>query len=191
MSNIAYSQKIYKTFDNFIEEEQWLQQMLEEGWILISFNNDDPDEENYEYIFEPIPDEKQKDGTYQIDYRSFSSQEDFEEYNSLFEETGWTVIGFDRREAKRIFYTALPHAKRTIFSDTESYIEREKRKMSKSLQHIMVSTTLSIILFILYANYRSPMVGGLCFLMFGSAVPSMASYYKHRKAYQLLVAKQN
>jgi Protein of unknown function (DUF2812) len=191
MSNVHYIQKIYKNFDNFIQEEQWLQSILQDGWMLISFNNDDPDEENYEYIFEPIPNEAQKLGTYRIDYHSFYNDDEFYEYNTLFEDAGWTAIGHSRQEAKRIFYTTLPHAKQNIFSDAESYIEREKRKMSKSLQNMIIGTTLSIIFFILYANYQITMIGGLWLLIFVSTIPSMASYYQHRKAYKSLIGQQS
>jgi hypothetical protein len=191
MSNTTYTQKIYKTFDNFTEEEQWLQSMLQDGWILINFNNDNPDEENYEYIFEPIPDNTHRNGTYRIDFRSFSNEDEFYEYNTLFEEAGWTAIGHSKQEPKRIFYTHLPHANQNIFSDQESYIEREKRQMSKSLQNMIIGTSLSVILFIIHAIYRSPMLGGLWILILGSTIPSMVSYYKHRKIYKSLVIQQS
>ncbi|GGE71907.1 DUF2812 domain-containing protein [Priestia taiwanensis] len=179
-----------KKFDNFTKEEQWLQQLLQDGWILTNYDSDDT-EENCDYVFEPIKHEEQKEGTYKIDYRSFSNEDDFEEYISLFEETKWTVIKKKLNEPRRIFYTEIQNKNSDIFSDSESYIEREKERMSNSLQNIIIGTSMFIILFILYLNYRITSFGGVSFITLFSTIPSMISYYKHRKAYKSLVAQQN
>lgn len=44
------TKKVTKRFTNFSKEEEWLQSMLNEGWILKSYDSEDVNE--YQYIFE-------------------------------------------------------------------------------------------------------------------------------------------
>ena len=44
--------KVTKQFSDFSQEEQWLQSMLNEGWILKSYDSEDMDD--CQYVFERI-----------------------------------------------------------------------------------------------------------------------------------------
>jgi Protein of unknown function (DUF2812) len=183
--------KIYKKFNNFTKEEQWLQNMLQDGWILKSYDSEDIDEE-CKYIFEAVRNDEQKNGTYKIDYRSFSNAEDFEDYNNLFEDAGWTILAKNKSYKKHIFYTNTLSANHTIFSDTASYIGREKRKMNEAIQHIVIAISLLSIAIVLYTIYdKTSIIGGASVVFSLYGIPSIVAYYKHRKAYKSLIAQQN
>lgn len=46
------TKKVHKKFADFVDEEQWLQHMLFEGWILTKYSNED--EFGCYYIFKPV-----------------------------------------------------------------------------------------------------------------------------------------
>ncbi|GGE71919.1 DUF2812 domain-containing protein [Priestia taiwanensis] len=179
--------KINKKFNSFTEEEQWLQHMLNEGWVLKGYH---PEKlQPCTYYFDSIQYEEQKNRTYKIDYRVFRKEDDFLEYKSIFEDTGWTLLSIDKLYAKHIFYTNQPDANCTIFSDVESYKGREKRKMASARNMVLVSASFFIVsLFtdILY-DWDLYTASILNVLLFG--FPSAIIYYKHRKIYRSLMTK--
>ncbi|WP_223068697.1 DUF2812 domain-containing protein [Paenibacillus caui] len=129
----------------------------------------------------------QKNRIYKIDYRTFNKNDDFQEYRSIFEDAGWTLLAQSKGYSKHIFYTDLQTANRNIFSDTESYKEREKQRMSAYFSYILISVVLFIISMILYNIYdRISILGAGCITLF-SSVKFIMSYYKHRKVYKSLL----
>jgi predicted molibdopterin-dependent oxidoreductase YjgC len=50
--------KISKKFSSFTEEEKWLQTMLQEGWVLSRYSNED--EDGCQYVFRPVEKEEEK-----------------------------------------------------------------------------------------------------------------------------------
>ncbi|MGE6260132.1 DUF2812 domain-containing protein [Heyndrickxia sporothermodurans] len=176
--------KISKKFTNFTEEEHWLQCMLNDGWVLKSYDSEDI--EDCQYIFEPVNDPKQMNRIYKIDYRLFNKKDNFQEYNSIFEDAGWTALAKSKWYSKHIFYTEHQNADQNIFSDIESYKEREKRKMSTNLIYIIMSVVLFIITIVLYNLFnKSAFMGAGIFLLI-SGLKCLVDYYKHRKVYKHL-----
>lgn len=177
--------KIIKKFNNFTEEEQWLQSMLNDGWMLKSYDSEDIDD--CLYVFEPVQDAEQKNLIYKIDFRSFNKKDDFQEYKSIFEDAGWTVLAKSKSYSKQIFYTDNQNANRNIFSDTESYKEREKQKMHSIFTSIIISVIFFMISIILYIIYdRAAFMGG-GLVTFLSSAKFMGDYFKHRKVYKSIV----
>jgi Protein of unknown function (DUF2812) len=182
--------KVSKKFNDFAKEEQWLQNMLDDGWILKSYDSEDMDD--CQYIFEPIQHNRQKNGTYKIDYRIFYKKDTFQEYNSIFEDAGWAPLAKNKEYFKHIFYTDAPHANRSIFSDTESYKEREKRKMVVAIFQLAGSIVVVIICFFLRNIYGEAAFMGAAFAALSlGGIPAIVAYYKHRKAYKSLIAPHN
>lgn len=171
--------RVNKKFSNFTDEEQWIQSMLQDGWILKSYDLED--EDGNIYVFEPIQNNEQKNLIYKIDYREFNKKEDFLEYKSIFENSGWTVLSRNKGYSKHIFYTKLQNPNRDIFSDTESYRGREKRKMHSSLISAITSFVGFIILIILYGIFEKTAFGGVGLLFLISSLKFMVDYFRHRK----------
>ena len=180
--------KVIKKFSDFSQEEQWLQRMLNEGWILKSYDSEDVDD--CQYVFKRVQSENQKNIIYKIDFREFNQKGEFEEYKDIFEDAGWTLLSKDSWYSKHILYTTSTNPQIDIFSDQESYRERERRKMSTSLIYIILSIIMFVVLIVLYIFYkRSAFLGvGLMTLFF--TIKCMVGYYRHRKVYKSLSTRE-
>ncbi|WHT49642.1 DUF2812 domain-containing protein [Sporosarcina thermotolerans] len=104
--------KVTKRFSNFSKEELWLQSMLNEGWILKSYDSEDMDD--CQYVFERIQYEEHKNITYKIDYRELKKGE-YEEYKGIFTDAGWTLLSKNSWYSKHIFYTTSSNPQSDIF----------------------------------------------------------------------------
>lgn len=144
--------KVTKRFSNFAKEERWLEEMLKEGWMLKSYTEIEVD--NYEYTFKRVDEDEIPDYIFKIDFRYFKKKEDFEEYKEIFEQTGWTLLSKSKNYSKHIFYTHSSNPQQDIFSDKESYKEREKQKMSHSFIFGIVSILFTVVLIILYFMFE-------------------------------------
>jgi Protein of unknown function (DUF2812) len=167
----SIAKTIKKKFDSFTEEKHWLQSMLDEGLVLKGYEPETMGP--CQYYFDPIQYEDQKNRTYKIDYRLFRKDNDFHEYKGIFEDTRWTMLSTDKIYAKHIFHTNGPHANCAIFSDLESYKEREKRKMASARNLVIAS--LSFLLFSILVNVifdMDLMVAGPMGILLGIGLPS-------------------
>ncbi|MDX8045302.1 DUF2812 domain-containing protein [Gracilibacillus sp. S3-1-1] len=181
------TKKVAKRFFNFFEEEQWLQSMLDTGWVLKSYEDVDVDVGNCKYVFEPITDEQQKHIIYKIDYRDFSRKKEFQEYKELFEHAGWTSFSKSMWYSKHIFYTTSTKPQIDIFSDQESYKEREKRKMSSSLLGAIIGMLISIVCVVLYFVYEKPAFFAAAVVPFVSSVKCTMEFVRHKAVYRSVI----
>lgn len=110
--------KISKKFKSFEEEEKWLMELAQDGWRLVSYDDNDVDTNTYKFVEDPSASEFH----YQIDYRSFNKKSDYEEYKELFAESGWTILSKSRFYSKHIFISTTMSK---IFSDNVSRVERD------------------------------------------------------------------
>lgn len=108
--------KKFKPFFNLEKEEKWLNKMLQQGWAL--------SRKPFSYEFVKMND---KNGIIKIDYRTFKSKKDWEDYILLFQDSGWKHIVGDRSSGKQYFIQADKNASADIFSDQLSRAERYKR----------------------------------------------------------------
>lgn len=108
----------FKCFAQPEKEEAWLAQMALRGWFLTGVSP------FYFYTFEQGAPEKR---AYKIDYRSFRSRDDREDYLALFKDSGWQPAL--PREANGAFYftSSQDPARLDIFSDEVSRAERNLR----------------------------------------------------------------
>ncbi|GIP65104.1 hypothetical protein J32TS6_36590 [Virgibacillus pantothenticus] len=182
----SFLKKVSKKFSAFTEEEQWLQTMVQNGWILKKYS--DEGEGGCSYIFEPI---QKKDVIYKIDFREFNRKKDYQEYKDLFEDAGWKLLSKNQSYSKHIFYTSSTNKQSDIFSDAPSYIEREKRKMSASLRDAIIYLVISCICLALRIIFERTSFYGPSGLFLIISIKYVMDYLKHRKTYKSLIGKGN
>lgn len=112
----------FKFFINLNKEEKWLNNMANQGWQLY--------EKSIGYTFNKIaPDNT----VIKIDYRTFKSKDDFENYISLFSDFGWEHISGTKSSGKQYFKRIDEKAGDDIFSDDSSKAARYKKLCNTSL----------------------------------------------------------
>ena len=97
--------KKFKFFFNLDKEEKWLNEKSNEGWELY--------DKKMEYKFRKtayFP-------TIKIDYRTFKSKNDFQDYKTLFKDSGWEHIIGSKTSGKQYFKKTERNASTDIFSD--------------------------------------------------------------------------
>lgn len=114
-----YNLKVYKQFIDFNKEELWLKEMARQGYRLTHAGL------GY-YNFDRMPD-CSYDLIFKIDYRCFSNNEDFRDYCTMFEDSGWLHIAGGKRSGAQYFVKNRPDAGDDIFSDRLSRAGRYKR----------------------------------------------------------------
>lgn len=114
-----------KRFHSFEQEEKWLNELADLGWRLVEFGDG---EMNLAYTFEL--DSAVKGMHYKIDYRMMKNKSEFEDYVTLFEETGWQQVPCKWNNHKYIF---ISNVARDIYSDNASLIERERQRRKMDL----------------------------------------------------------
>lgn len=119
--------KKFKLFSSYTEEENWLNQQSESGWRLVK--------KGIFYTFNKGADQPL---VYAIDYRTFKNKGDYQDYLSLFQDSGWTHMGGSRWSGEH-YFSALPNQEKdiSIFSDRESSINRYKKKIINCLYGIL------------------------------------------------------
>jgi hypothetical protein len=106
----------YRLFFNFDKEEQWLTEMGRQGWELTRVD--------FAYHFRPV---EPHDAPIRIDFRTFTSQDDYVNYLTLFEDSGWKHIAGGRSLGAQYFKRISPDSSEDIFSDGLSRAERYRR----------------------------------------------------------------
>ena len=76
------------------------------------------------YKFHPAPPQAV---TIRIDYRQFHSKQNFVEYRTLFEDSGWKHLAGTKYSGAQYFQKVNPHGTDDIFSDASSRAGRYKR----------------------------------------------------------------
>jgi hypothetical protein len=119
-----------KLFYNLKKEEKWLNDMLEEGYIL--------SKKSISYKFEKC----MTKGMIRVDFRSFSKQKDFVDYQLMFEDSGWQHIVGSKSSGTQYFYNT-DESDTEIFSDELSQLGMLKRR---ARYWVIFSIVMSILL---------------------------------------------
>jgi len=98
------------------KEEKWLNEMASQGWQL--------ERKHTKYKFCEI---SSTNTIIKIDYRQFKSKYDFQNYITLFNDSGWGHIAGTKTSGKQYFKKIEEKAGDDIFSDSSSKAERYKR----------------------------------------------------------------
>lgn len=127
--------KKFRVFINFDKEEQWLSQMAAQGYELTKVS--------FGYTFRKAAPASEQ---IRIDYRNFKNQQDFVDYITLFEDSGWKHIAGTKNSGVQYFKQIGSHSSSEIFSDHLSKAGRYKQASNMWL-------TLAVVFFpILIAN---------------------------------------
>lgn len=107
----------FKIFLDFEKEEKWLEQMAYEGYHLqkSSFNS---------YQFRKG---KPEATTIKIDFRRFSKKENFIDYCTMFEDSGWKHLAGTKNSGMQYFKKIDDTVGDEIFSDNNSKAARYKK----------------------------------------------------------------
>jgi hypothetical protein len=108
--------KKFKFFIDFDKEEKWLEEMAQQGYQLESHS--------IGYKFRQAQPE---DAVIRIDYRKFKKQEDFIDYCTLFEDSGWKHIAGTKNSGTQYFKKLDKDSEEDIFSDKQSKAAKFKR----------------------------------------------------------------
>lgn len=108
-------------FTNVNKEENWINGYISRGYRLIDINP-----LTKRYRFEKTTDNDVKH-TIKIDFRIFKKQEEFEDYITMFEDSGWKHIAGNKSNGTQYFERERADASEDIFSDHLSKAERSKR----------------------------------------------------------------
>lgn len=108
--------KKFKIFLRFDKEEKWLEEMAGQGWLFSG--------KFLLYHFQKVEPEVK---TIRIDYRGMKSREDFLDYCTLFEDSGWQHIAGTLNSGTQYFLKVNEDSTEDIFSDGLSKAGRYKR----------------------------------------------------------------
>ncbi|ASA20792.1 DUF2812 domain-containing protein [Paenibacillus donghaensis] len=107
----------FKFFTNFDKEESWLTDMARQGYRFTK-------KTAFGYEFKP---ERSENSTIKMDYRIFKKREDFDDYCSLFADSGWEHITGTKSSGYQYFKKKGTQGSEEIFSDVDSRAGRYKR----------------------------------------------------------------
>ncbi|WP_428910004.1 DUF2812 domain-containing protein [Niallia sp. Krafla_26] len=105
----------FKYFIDFEKEEKWLSDMAKQGYQLVNTS--------FGYKFRAVEPEETM---IKVDYRKFKKQEDFIDYLTLFEDSGWKHVAGTKSSGTQ-YFKKMNKSHDDIFSDTISKAGRYKR----------------------------------------------------------------
>jgi Protein of unknown function (DUF2812) len=114
--------KKVKLFFNIVEEEKWLNEQLQMGYLCSNISGLGV------YTFKNV----KEDYAIRLDYQNYMPVEKFEEYKTIYEDFGWKHIKGSRFGSIQ-YWQKHANGDEDIFSDRESNIYYYKRLMNYSL----------------------------------------------------------
>lgn len=136
----------FRFYINFEKEEKWLNEMAKQGWEL--------SRRFLKYEFRQIA---PNDTIIKIDYRNFKTNKDFQDYITLFRDSGWEHIAGTKASGNQYFKKADENGDTDIFSDVSSKSSRYKR-----LSNMWILTAISYIpIFIVFVKTKTIDVAAL------------------------------
>ncbi len=111
----------FNCFMSFEKEELWLNEMAEKGYIFKGVNCLSC------YEFAKIDNAEKQHITVKIDFRMFKNYKDFEDYRTLFEDSGWKHVCGSQSSGYQYFIKEGAESDDDIFSDRHSKAIRYKR----------------------------------------------------------------
>ncbi|TFJ45400.1 hypothetical protein CKN80_06980 [Carnobacterium divergens] len=115
--------KKFRLFLSMNKEEEWINFVQEEGYKLVSINSLAPI-----YTFKKLKNKETFTPYVRLDFREKSmSKTNYEEYKTLFSDSGWKLIKGSRYGGTQYFQQEHPDVTRGIFSDKDSQENVKKR----------------------------------------------------------------
>lgn len=126
-----------KVFIDFEKEEKWLQEMARQGFhlkkVLLGYHFHKGEPETT---------------TIKIDFRKFAHSEDFIDYCTMFEDSGWRHIAGTKNSGIQYFKKTNDAVEDDIFSDQHSKAARYKRYANMCFQLAMSYLPLIIVFYL-------------------------------------------
>jgi len=136
--------KKYRFYLDLENEEKWLAEMARQGWGLSR-------KTVFGYEFKQI---RPQDVVIRIDYRSFNTPADFEDYRMLFKDSGWEHIAGTKSSGTQYFKKTDKEGEPRIFSDTASKAARYGRLSSLWLS--LALAYLPLLVSLIYSGTVDP-----------------------------------
>lgn len=127
----------FKFFLDFEKEEKWLEQMANEGYHLqntfmgYQFQRGNPEAT-----------------TIKIDFRRFGKKEDFIDYYTMFEDSGWKHLAGSKNSGMQYFKKIEDTVGDEIFSDNNSKAARYKRYANMCFELAMSFLPLLVVFYL-------------------------------------------
>lgn len=127
----------FRFYIDFDKEEKWLEQMASEGYHL----------QNTFFGYQFRQGEPEA-STIKIDFRKFKTREDFVDYCTMFEDSGWKHLVGTKNSGIQYFKRIDESAGADIFSDTHSKASRYKRYADMSFELAISFVPLFVIFYL-------------------------------------------
>lgn len=119
----------YKVLINPIKQENWINDIQKDGYRLKNIIFD------FLYVFE----ESENIFTTRVDYKNYMSKTQFEEYQNIYEELGWTYIKGNRWGMSPQYWSKIGNDNDILYSDRESKIFFYKKYAGFTLLLALIS----------------------------------------------------
>ena len=136
--------KKYRFYLDLENEEEWLAEMAKQGLGMSR-------KTVFGYEFKQI---RPQDVVIRIDYRSFNTPADFEDYRMLFKDSGWEHIAGTKSSGTQYFKKTDKEGEPRIFSDTASKAARYGRLSSLWLS--LALAYLPLLVSLIYSGTVDP-----------------------------------
>ena len=127
----------FRFFINFEKEEQWLERMAHDGYHLKST-----------FMGYQFQRGKPEATTVKIDFRKFRKKEDFIDYCTMFEDSGWKHLTGTKSSGVQYFQKLDDDTGYEIFSDNDSKAARYKRYANMCFEFAVSFLPLFIIFYL-------------------------------------------
>lgn len=107
--------KQFKLFIDFTKEEQYLNEQAKKGYKFFKYSC-----LGFYHFVNAAP----ADTNYRIDYHTFKNQYDFNNYITMFEDSGWRHVYGTKSSGGQYFLPIIEDAPSDIFSDVTSKAQR-------------------------------------------------------------------
>ena len=136
--------KKFKVFVDINEEEKYLNEMANKGYFFKKYSSFG----RYHFI-----ERNPEDVHYRVDYRVFKKKDDFDDYISLFEDSGWNHVYGTCQSGSQYFLPKSQDSTEDIFSDVESKAGRYLRFMKATILGL-ISFVVSLIIIFSSMNFN-------------------------------------
>ena len=158
-----------KCFIDHDKEEKWLNDMAKKGYELVDVF--------FTYKFRKA---KPEDATIKIDFRKFKNKEDFIDYCTLFEDSGWKHLVGSKNSGAQYFKKVSEDSQEDIFSDTMSKAGKYK-KLSNMWASLAIAYLpfLAVLISMRYINVNAMMNPKLLYLTPGLWEMNGLTFWRH------------
>lgn len=132
--------KVVKLFFNNLKEETWIKEMAADGWLIEKIG--------LGYTFKEV---EKKQYNIEMDYRIFTTKEDFEAYITMYEDFGWKHIVGTKSSGSQYFIHDDTEGQIELFSDEDS----QRARIIRIRKMLRQTLAVSLVFFITLVSQRN------------------------------------